>query len=64
MGDIGSHLDLTSGRRGHQAICRKRGDFPETTLVEQEITQQLPARRKIALNPAGFQRLRPGSCSL
>ena len=29
MGNIGSHVDLTSSRKGHQAIRQRRGEWAE-----------------------------------
>jgi hypothetical protein len=40
MGNIGSHLDLTSGWHRHQATCPKQLGLPETT-PDGQISRQL-----------------------
>jgi hypothetical protein len=40
MGNIGSHLDITSGRRGHQAKGGKGWRYPDQ-LGEKRISRQL-----------------------
>jgi hypothetical protein len=45
MGNIGSHVDLTSGRRGHQANAESGGSFPGKLVLWAVLDRNRAAHR-------------------